>query len=84
MKLTMAAFLPHLQPAVGLNQRDKFFDLHLPIISHYLDVLMTHLPARLCESGEMHGCKIVVLHQTVTIVFVKHRIRRSLFMTSMF
>jgi hypothetical protein len=26
MKLTMAAFMPHLQPSVSLDKRNEFFD----------------------------------------------------------
>ncbi len=33
MKLTMTAFLPHLQPAAFLNQRDKFFYFHVSKVS---------------------------------------------------
>ena len=35
MKLTVAAFLPHLQPTISLNQRDKFFYFHPTKVSHF-------------------------------------------------
>jgi len=35
MKLAMTAFLPGLQPAIGLNQRNKLLNFYSPKVSHF-------------------------------------------------
>ncbi|MDX1253588.1 MAG: hypothetical protein IDH49_15310 [Gammaproteobacteria bacterium] len=56
MKLTMTTFFPHLQPALGFNQGDKFFYFHAPEVSHFPHKCLTFPATRHGNLG--HGASM--------------------------